>query len=150
MISHCSSPGSSPQAMTGGSCPGIVAYQQPSTSRPIRRQPGNALATSLAIMRLNSSMLVMVGYAGQTGQLIPPWPGCKHDHVPRSPERPGARVERELRERVSGMQPKDQLPPVAVLAAEHHAAKGTVEAALRRLADEGLVEIVPRWGVFKL
>jgi DNA-binding GntR family transcriptional regulator len=42
-----------------------------------------------------------------------------------------------------------QLPPVAELAEHYAVASRTVARALRRLADEGLVQIVPRWGVFR-
>jgi DNA-binding GntR family transcriptional regulator len=68
---------------------------------------------------------------------------------PRSPEPPSVRVERELRERISGMASGEQLPPVTHLADDHHTAKATVEKVLRRLADDGLVRIWPRYGTFK-
>ena len=59
------------------------------------------------------------------------------------------RVERELRARLATMEPGEQLPPVADLAAEFGTGHGTVARVLRALADEGLVTIVPRYGAFK-
>ena len=47
------------------------------------------------------------------------------------------------------MEPGEQLPPVADLAAEFGTGHGTVARVLRALADEGLVTIVPRYGAFK-
>ena len=41
------------------------------------------------------------------------------------------------------------MPAVADLAAHYGVARNTVTKALRRLADDGLVEIVPRWDTFR-
>ena len=59
-----------------------------------------------------------------------------------------------LRQRIAGglqrgaMQPGDRLPPTRELAADLAADPRVVSAAYRTLADEGLVEIRPRAGVF--
>lgn len=47
------------------------------------------------------------------------------------------------------MEPGEQLPPVAELAAEFGTGHGTVARVLRKLADEELVTIVARYGAFK-
>jgi DNA-binding GntR family transcriptional regulator len=61
------------------------------------------------------------------------------------------RVERELRARLEAgvWEPGQQLPPVAELAAEMGVGHGTVARTLAKLADEGLLTIVPRYGVFR-
>ena len=38
---------------------------------------------------------------------------------------------------------------MAALASEYGVSRATVAKALRRLADDGLVEIVPQWGTFR-
>ena len=43
----------------------------------------------------------------------------------------------------------DPLPPVGDLAAQYGVSRSTVTRALRALAGEGLVRIVPRWGTFR-
>jgi DNA-binding GntR family transcriptional regulator len=70
---------------------------------------------------------------------------------PRPRELPSRRVEADLRRRVAGGEwaSGEALPPVAALAAEYGVAGATVAKALRWLADDGLVEIVPQWGVFR-
>jgi DNA-binding GntR family transcriptional regulator len=42
----------------------------------------------------------------------------------------------------------DPLPPVGDLAAHYGVSRSTVTRAMRVLAGEGLVRIVPRWGTF--
>ena len=76
------------------------------------------------------------------------------DHVPmppREPELPSRRVEDDLRRRFSAgeWEPGERLPAVAELAQHYSVARNTVIKALRRLADDGLVEIVPNWGTFR-
>jgi DNA-binding GntR family transcriptional regulator len=46
-------------------------------------------------------------------------------------------------------EPDERLPAVAELAQHYGVARNTVIKALRRLADDGLVEIVPNWGTFR-
>jgi DNA-binding GntR family transcriptional regulator len=41
------------------------------------------------------------------------------------------------------------MPAVAALAADYEVSRTSVSRALRTLADEGLVRIVPRWGTFR-
>jgi DNA-binding GntR family transcriptional regulator len=74
-----------------------------------------------------------------------------HVQVNRTPERPGERVDADLRHRIaSGEWQADQaLPTVAALADHYQVSPGAVHRVLRRLADEGLVRIVPRWGTFR-
>jgi len=70
---------------------------------------------------------------------------------PRGPELPSRRVEDDLRRRCSAgeWEPGERLPAVAELAEHYGVARNTVIKALRRLADDGLVEIVPNWGTFR-
>jgi GntR family transcriptional regulator len=69
----------------------------------------------------------------------------------RTPERPGARIETDLRRRLAGDEwaSGDQLPSVADLAAHYGVARGTVARVLARLAADGLVNVVAGWGTFK-
>ncbi len=71
--------------------------------------------------------------------------------VPRQPELPSERVERELRERLAAGEwaSGEALPPVTALAEQFSVSRETVARVLRKLADEGLVTIRPRWGVFR-
>ena len=71
--------------------------------------------------------------------------------VERTPERPGERVEADLRQRIASgeWQPSDMMPTVAALAEHYRVSPGVVHRVLRRLADEGLVRIVARWGTFR-
>lgn len=74
------------------------------------------------------------------------------DHgVPRPRELPSVRVEADLRRRAEAGEwaSGDALPPVAELAAHYGVSTATVAKALRRMADDGLVEVVPRWGTFR-
>jgi DNA-binding GntR family transcriptional regulator len=43
----------------------------------------------------------------------------------------------------------DPLPPVGDLADHYGVSRSTVTRAMRVLAGEGLVRIVPRWGTFR-
>lgn len=69
----------------------------------------------------------------------------------RPRELPSRRVEADLRRRVEAGEwaSGDALPPIASLAAHYDVSRATVAKALRRLADDGLVEIVPQWGTFR-
>ena len=71
--------------------------------------------------------------------------------MPRSEQLPSARVEADLRRRLDAGEwaTGEALPPVAQLAGEYGVARGTVAKVLAKLADEGLVRIVPRWGTFR-
>jgi DNA-binding GntR family transcriptional regulator len=66
----------------------------------------------------------------------------------RGAERPAERAERELRQMIAGMPAGAQLPVVRQLAADLGTSPETVRKALSKLAGEGLVTIVARWGVF--
>ena len=70
---------------------------------------------------------------------------------PRSPDLPSARVEAELRRRVEAGEwaSGEPLPTVNQLATEYGVSGRSVAKALHRLADDGLVRIVPRWGTFR-
>jgi DNA-binding GntR family transcriptional regulator len=64
---------------------------------------------------------------------------------------PSQRVEEDLRARIARGEWKsgERLPPVAELAAHYEVARSTVVAAERRIEADGLIEIVPNWGVFR-
>jgi DNA-binding GntR family transcriptional regulator len=64
---------------------------------------------------------------------------------------PSDRVEADIRRRLESGEwaTGDQLPRVAELAAEYRTSGSTVSKVLRRLAAEGLVTVIPSWGVFK-
>lgn len=68
---------------------------------------------------------------------------------PRLP--PSQRVEAELRTRINAgeWEVDQQLPSVHALAAFYGVASSTVVAAERRIEADGLIEIVPYWGVFR-
>jgi GntR family transcriptional regulator len=72
-------------------------------------------------------------------------------HVSRPRELPSRRVEADLRQRISAGEwaSGGALPSIASLAAHYDVSRATVAKALRRLADDGLVEIVPQWGTFR-
>jgi DNA-binding GntR family transcriptional regulator len=72
-------------------------------------------------------------------------------YVPRSEELPSVRVTADLRARLETGEwaSGDALPPVAVLAEHYKVARATVARSLRKLADDGLVRIIPRWGTFR-
>ena len=76
---------------------------------------------------------------------------CDHGCVPeRTRELPSKRVEAALRQRIAAgeWQPEGRMPSVAALADEYGVSRSSVAAALRRIADDGLIEIVPQWGTF--
>jgi DNA-binding GntR family transcriptional regulator len=64
---------------------------------------------------------------------------------------PSARVEASLRERIGAGEWASgaALPSVAALAEQYRVSRASVSKALRRLAEDGLVEIVPAWGTFR-
>jgi DNA-binding GntR family transcriptional regulator len=64
---------------------------------------------------------------------------------------PSERVEADLRRRIEGDEwvSSAALPSVAALAEHYRVSRASVSKALRRLADDGLVEIVPAWGTFR-
>jgi DNA-binding GntR family transcriptional regulator len=70
--------------------------------------------------------------------------------VARPPVPPSIRVADHLREHIrsGALRPGDQLPSVAELSTCFQTSRTTISKALRRLQVEGLVSIVPRWGVF--
>jgi len=75
-----------------------------------------------------------------------------NDHVvPREREMPSRRVEADLRRRIEAEEwaSGQALPSIASLADHYGVSRATVAKALRRMADDGLVEIVPQWGTFR-
>jgi DNA-binding GntR family transcriptional regulator len=74
-----------------------------------------------------------------------------HDVPPRERELPSKRVEAGLRRRIDAAEwdHGQALPSVAALAQHYSTSRATVAKALRRIADDGLVEIVPQWGTFR-
>jgi GntR family transcriptional regulator len=71
--------------------------------------------------------------------------------MPRTEEFPSDRVLADLRRRIKAGEwgHGEALPAVARLADDYGVSRGAVSRALRLLADEGLVRIVPRWGTFR-
>ena len=57
----------------------------------------------------------------------------------------------DLRRRIAAgeWQVDEALPTVADLAGHYQVSRSTAARALRTLAAEGLVRIVPRWGTFR-
>jgi DNA-binding GntR family transcriptional regulator len=76
---------------------------------------------------------------------------CDHECVARGPERPGERVERDLRKRIASgeWQPGEALPTVALLSHGYSVSPGVVQRVLSRLQADGLVTVVARWGTFR-
>ena len=76
-----------------------------------------------------------------------------NDHLvpPRERQPPSQRVEAAIRARIEAREwvSGQALPSMAALASEYGVSRATVAKALRRLADDGLVEIVPQWGTFR-
>jgi GntR family transcriptional regulator len=70
---------------------------------------------------------------------------------PRSPELPSARVTQDLRQRIESgeWETGEALPSVGKLADHYSASRTTITRALKALASDGLVTIVPRWGTFR-
>jgi GntR family transcriptional regulator len=71
--------------------------------------------------------------------------------VARGPERPGERVERDLRERIAAgeWESGEAMPTVAVLSQHYGVSPGVVQRVLKRLQADGLVTVVARWGTFR-
>lgn len=63
---------------------------------------------------------------------------------------PYVRVERHLRRRIGAGEwgPGEQLPTTAELASYYSVSPGVIQRAMGKLADDGLVLRVARWGVF--
>jgi DNA-binding GntR family transcriptional regulator len=70
---------------------------------------------------------------------------------PPEPEYPSARVLRVLRDRIAGgeWQLGERLPAISILARELDAGHGTIRQALQKLAAEGWLVILPRYGTFR-
>ena len=62
---------------------------------------------------------------------------------------PGSRQTLRRRCQAGEWEPGERLPSVADLARHYGVARNTVIKALRRLAEDGLIEIVPNWGTFR-
>jgi DNA-binding GntR family transcriptional regulator len=69
----------------------------------------------------------------------------------RTAERPGERVEADLRRRIAAGEwdSGQALPTVAALAAHYQVSPGVITRTLKRLEADGLVRVVPRWGTFR-
>jgi Bacterial regulatory proteins, gntR family len=103
---------------------------------------------------LTPRLTVQAIYAIQTTETVEPQVtdhAGDHVQVDRTPERPGERVEADLRHRIASgeWQASEMMPTVAALAEHYQVSPGVVHRVLRRLADEGLVRIVARWGTFR-
>ena len=77
--------------------------------------------------------------------------GNDHHVPPRERQPPSQRVEAGLRARIEAGEwaSGEALPSIATLAGQYGVSRATVAKALRRLADDNLVEVVPQWGTFK-
>jgi GntR family transcriptional regulator len=73
------------------------------------------------------------------------------DRVERGPERPGERVEADLRRRIAAGEWRSgqALPTVAALADHYRVSPGVISRVLKRLEADELVRVVPRWGTFR-
>jgi len=71
--------------------------------------------------------------------------------VPRGPERPSETVAADLRRRIAAgeWQSGQVLPSVASLADHYDVSRSTIGRAIHALEREGLLRVVPRWGVFR-
>jgi DNA-binding GntR family transcriptional regulator len=69
----------------------------------------------------------------------------------RPPQLPTDRVAAELRARITASEwaADEQLPSAATLAGQHNTSRATMSRAIQRLADEGLLRVVPSWGTFR-
>jgi DNA-binding GntR family transcriptional regulator len=69
----------------------------------------------------------------------------------RREERPGDRVESDLRARITAGEwaSGQQLPSIAALAEHYSVSPGVIQRAERRLASDGLIRIVASWGAFR-
>ncbi len=69
----------------------------------------------------------------------------------RGPERPGERVERDLRERIASgeWQTGEALPTVAALSQHYKVSPGVIQRVLQRLQADGLITVIARWGTFR-
>ena len=77
---------------------------------------------------------------------------CDHGRVAeRTRELPSRRVETAIRARLAAgeWQPEQRMPSVAEFAVQYNVSRSAVASALRRIADDGLIEIVPQWGTFR-
>jgi DNA-binding GntR family transcriptional regulator len=72
--------------------------------------------------------------------------------MPRTEEFPSDRVLADLRRRigVGEWDHGEALPAVARLADEYGVSRGAVSRALRLLASEGLIRVIPRWESFRV
>lgn len=70
---------------------------------------------------------------------------------PRERQPPSVRVEAALRQRIETGEwaSGDALPSIAALADQYGVSRATAAKAVRRLAEDGLVEVVPQWGTFR-
>jgi len=66
-------------------------------------------------------------------------------------ERPGERVEADVRRRIAAKEWESgqALPTVAALAGHYQVSPGVIARTLKRLEADGLVRVVPRWGTFR-
>lgn len=60
-------------------------------------------------------------------------------------------MERDLRERIAAgeWRPGEALPTVAALSEHYGVSPGVVQRVLKRLQEDGLVNVVARWGTFR-
>lgn len=70
--------------------------------------------------------------------------------VPARRRHPSVTIERWLRVRIEEALPGDPLPSTTEIAEQFSVAKDTAARVYRKLADEGLVDIQPSTGMFKL
>jgi hypothetical protein len=78
--------------------------------------------------------------------------GDKSMIMPRGPDRPYEIVAAGLRARLAAeeWQSGEALPTVNALADHYQVSRATITRALRLLASEGLIRVVPRWGSFRI
>lgn len=70
--------------------------------------------------------------------------------MPRESELPSARVLAALKERIESgeLEAGEQMPSLRAISEEFGVSQTTAKKVIQLLAEEGLVEVKPRWGTF--
>lgn len=90
-------------------------------------------------------------FAIRSERLLPRETAWKDHVVPKRPTRPSVAIADDLRRRITAGEwdHEEQLPVMTELARHYDVARATVARAIKVLEAEGLVTVVPAWGVFR-